>query len=481
MIDNKCVYPRGRGLGGSTLINGLIYSRGNRLDYDKWAEMGNTEWAYEKVLPYFKKSENFSFGNDIYRGRKGPWHVEYNRPRTVYEDMFIEANEELDREVVDYNGEQEFGVGYPQFNMLYGRRDDIAKAFLLPVANRTNLRVQTESYATKILMENSTNTAYAVNFMYNGKKYVARANREIIISAGALISPQLLMLSGIGPAEHLKTLNIPVYQDLPVGKNLMEHVGLYELNFVMDYNETSKSVEENVREFLQGYGSFAVPGSNLGLTFTRLDGAEDDVPDFEFAITPSKGTDVLTQISSNLKNETYKGLYGSLDGRQFFQINLFMLHPHSRGSIKLASADPFDYPLIDPNLLSDEDDYDIEMVYNGVQLVLELLETESFKKWNVQFVPPKLPACESYEVYSKNFWYCVIRQLAMGANHTLGTNKMGPDSKDSVVDSKLRVHGTKKLRVIDTGVIPVFISGHITPPTVMVAEMGSDFIKSTMR
>lgn len=480
MNNNQCVYPRGRGLGGSTLINNLVYSRGNPLDFDKWAEMGNPEWTYDKVLPYFKKSENFSFGSDVYRGRNGPWHVEYFRPQSVYEKMCIDGNSELGREVVEYNGIQELGVGHPQFNTIYGHRDDIAKAFVLSVLNRTNLHVQLQSYVTKILIENTTKTAYAVNFMHEGKKYIARASREIIISAGALISPQLLMLSGIGPADHLQELNIPVYQDLPVGQNLIEHVALNDLSFTMDYNETSKTTEENVREFLKGRGAFAWAGTHC-LSFFRVDGAEDGAPDFEITMGSSSGTDELKLVSSNLKNESYNGLYGTLEDSQFFQIYLFMLHPRSRGSIKLRSSNPFEYPLIDPNLLSDEDDHDIDLFYEGIQKLLGLLETKAFKEWNAQIVPPELPACEGYEFLSKEFWYCLIKQLAMTSNHTLSTNRMGPNPKDSVVDSKLRVHGINKLRVIDTSVIPVSISGHITAPTVMVAEMGSDFIKDAAK
>lgn len=267
---------------------------------------------------------------------------------------------------------------------------------------------------------------------------------------------------------------------LQVGQHLNEHIGLYDFNFAMDYTPEPKTVEQNIEDFLHGRGEYVMDHTNVALAYLRADGKRRGRPDYEICMATLNGTDYLTtQKKSHFTNETYHGVYSKLEDKQFFQVNIFLLHPKSRGEIRLKSTSPFDYPLIDPKLLTDDEGYDIEMVYKGMQIVLDLLETDAFKKWNVTLVPPELPACASFEALSKEFWYCVIRQLAMDANHTVGTSRMGKSSEDSVVDSELRVHGVKKLRVVDASIFPSEISGHISAPTEMVAEVASALILNT--
>lgn len=481
MINEQCPVPRGKGVGGTTLLNGVLYVRGNRADYDYWASIGNPEWSYENILPYFKKAENFHLGNPYYHGKNGPLKVEFHKPNSPQYYAFLEANVEKGRDIVDYNGQVQLGVSPFQMNTINGRRDDNGKAYVAPILNRRNLYVKTNSYVTKILINNATKTAYGVHFMNNGRKYIANANKEVILSAGTISSPALLLLSGIGPADHLRMLNIPVYQDLPVGNNLRDHATFYGLSFVMDYKEPISSIKRLVEDFLNDYGPYTVAANNQGVAFLRtgLSQLPEEVPDIELFLVPSNTTNELTQKYFNFKNETYEELWGNLDTRQLFLINTVLLHPHSTGTVRLQSSDPYEYPLIDFRLLSDPEEHDIATIYEGIKKVLEFTNTEAFRKKNVRFLPPKLSACKDFEFLSKEYWYCSIRQITMHIYHPIGTNKMGPNPNDSVVNSRLQVHGINQLRVADASIFPTTISGHTSAAATMVGEVVSDFIKNT--
>lgn len=502
MVNRQCPYSRGKGVGGTSLLNGLMYVRGNRRDYDRWAEMGNPEWSYEKVLPYFKKSEGFSpiqptpvvlpdleysqnvtLENPAYHGHNGPFHVEYHRPYSPQFYTFLEANRENGWKIGDYNAKHQLWMESPtQLNNIHGRRVDLGKAFIKPVLNRTNLKVQIDSYVTKILIRKLTKTAYGVNFMYKGKKYITRARKEIILSAGAISSPPLLLLSGIGPEKELKALNIPVYQNLPVGRHLIDHATFYGLNFYMNYTEPIKSVREYVEEFLNASGPYAIAGNNQGIGFLQTKYQNvSGLPDIEYLIVPSNGTGPLTQKGFHLTNETYYGLWGRLNSTKFFKIYVILLHPRSKGTVKLKSSNPFEYPLINSNFLSDPENIDINAVYEGAKYILSLLQTQAFKSQNVTLQPPELPACAKHKMLSKAYWFCCIRQVTMNVYHPMGSNRMGPNPDTAVVDSKLRVHGIKKLRVADASIFPSPISGHPNAAAVMVGEVVSDMIKGVIQ
>lgn len=478
MINKQCPYPRGRGIGGSTLINYLLYARGNRKDFDRWADLGNRGWAYADVLPYFKKSEHFPQGDPMYHGHNGPMNVEFHRPNNLQYKAFIEANQEIGMRVLDYNGRNQLGVSPAQLNDIEGFRDDTGKAFLKPVINRENLTVMTENYVIKILIDNKTKSAYGVHFMHKGRKYVVHADKEIILSAGSIGSPSILLWSGIGPADHLQEVNIPVYQNLPVGKHLIDHPTFYGISMEMNYTEPSQSIEDYVRGLLNASGPYTLAGNSQGLGFYQTKYQNiSGVPDIEFTFIVSNSTDPITQRVYHFTNETYEGLWGHLSPTRLCRINIVLLHPISRGSIRLRSSDPFEYPLIDLNLLSDPDDFDIARIYEGIQIAMGLFDTESFKRLNVTLRPPRLPACESYEDRSQDFWYCCIRQVTMHLYHAMGTNRMGTNPGNSVVDSNLRVHGINNLRVADTSIFPDSISGHTAAATMMVGEKVSDLIK----
>lgn len=248
----------------------------------------------------------------------------------------------------------------------------------------------------------------------------------------------------------------------------------------MNYTEPAETVEEYVREFLNASGPYAIAGNNQGVGFyqTKYQNVSG-VPDIEFMFIPSNGTDPMSQRIYHFTDETYEGVWGFLPTQKFFRVYVTLLHPVSRGSVRLRSSDPFEYPLIDLNYLSDPEGLDIARIYEGIKIALSFFETESFRRHNVTLHPPHLPACRNYEVLSKDFWYCCIRQLTMHLYHSQASNKMGPNPENSVVDSNLRVHGIKNLRVADASVFADSISGHPAAASIMVGEKVSDLIKSS--
>lgn len=273
MVNFTCPMGRGRGVGGTSLINGLVYSRGSSMDFDRWAdEVQDPRWAYKEVLPYFQRTENY-----IHRdadapafypahGAGGLLDVDYHLPRSPHLNAFLQANQELGYSVSDYNAGTGLGASPAQINTRNGRTLDAGTAFILPALHRVNLKVMTNSYVTKILI-NDHKDARGVIFSHDNKYFRARVSKEVIVSAGAFQTPQLLMLSGIGPIEHLESLNIPVIQDLEVGSTLRDHAAYYGINFGTNYTEPVLPLEEYVSEFLAGFGPFTSPGNNQGVAF----------------------------------------------------------------------------------------------------------------------------------------------------------------------------------------------------------------------
>lgn len=273
MINFTCPMARGRGVGGSTLINGLVYARGSSIDFDRWAdEVQDHRWAYNEVLPYFQRTENFIHRDQdapVFRpdhGSGGLLDVEYHLPRSPQLNAFLKANEELGHTVADYNAGTGLGASPAQINTRNGRTSDVGTAFILPARQRSNLRIMTNSYVTEILIDEQKN-AQGVIFSHDNRYFRVNADKEVIVSAGTFQTPQLLMLSGIGPKRHLESLGIPVIQDLEVGSTLRDHATYYGLNFGTNYTEPILPLEDYVGEFLAGFGPLAAPGNNQGVGF----------------------------------------------------------------------------------------------------------------------------------------------------------------------------------------------------------------------
>lgn len=354
-------YPRGKALGGTSTINGMLYMRGNKKNFEEWQKVGNTGWGYSDVLKYFKKSENMQ----VEALRKSPYHavngllnVDHASYSTGLNSTFFEAAGELGYQLTDYNGANLTGYASPQFNIKDGKRFGAAKAFLKPAASRNNLFVATSALVTKIYINKFFKKAFGVEFIFNNRSYSIQAKNEIILSGGTINSPQLLMLSGIGPKQHLKSLRIPVIKDLKVGFNLRDHVGLVMRNLDFYYNNTITSdvlSDQQVIEdyFQNGAGPLTLPVAIEGLAFLNTKYAKKNRPDVELTFSAFN-----IQISSQNRNRNVKSHYNNL---------VLVLEPKSAGRIKLRSANPTEQPSIDTNCLDASED--VEVAREGIKLV----------------------------------------------------------------------------------------------------------------
>ncbi|KAK5644079.1 hypothetical protein RI129_007924 [Pyrocoelia pectoralis] len=480
--NHQCPIPRGKVIGGSSTINGLAYVRGSKVDYDNWYKEGNYGWSYKDVLPYFKKSENFSEGDARYRGQGGYLNVKTWNEINPQVEAFIDANKMLGIKEIDYNGEEQLGIGKVQFKIKDGKRHSSGRAFLSPVMHRQNLKVLTNSYVVKILIS-KRGKAFGVLFTRNGKIYIATSRQDVIVSAGVIGSPQLLMLSGIGPRQHLQTLNIPVVQDLPVGEHLEDHVGMLYMDFVTNYTEPQTSLETNLKNYFNGEGilSNALNAHVAGYYQTKYANIPGQ-PDVEIVIAPSINTNDIFDKFWNIEESTADFLLKNSDPQRSFTLYGLVLQPKSKGYLQLKSSNPFDYPLINPNILSDEKGEDIETLYQIIELMMKLISTPPLQKLNTKLKYPPLPACKDYEYLSRDYWYCFIRQLSVSVFHPIATCKMGSHpSKGAVVSPELKVFGISNLRVADTSVIPLGTSGHTGTIAMMIGEKLADLVKGKVQ
>lgn len=476
MKKETCPCPRGRGVGGTTLINGLVYSRGSKLDFDKWAELGNNGWSYKDVLPYFKKSEAFHpscsapFDQD-YHGQNNNLNVEYHHPSSTEGKAFLKAFSTLGYDLVDYNGRENNGVSPAQTNTKRGRREDGYHAFIEPASNRSNLFIATNSYVTNILFSNESKTAVGVKFVHQGQTYKVYAKYETIISAGSILTPHILMNSGVGPSEHLNKLKIPLVNDLPVGETLREHASY---SMTISYNASAEylPMSSYIKEYFKGYGYLALGGPTECVAYVQTSTETVPMyPNLEIILSPNTGNstpgvpleefdykeDLLTApTSSNL---------------QSFTIALVALHTKSTGVVKLKSNSPYDYPIIDFNLLSDQND--LKTLVEGVQFVKKLLDTPAFKKINASIIDTPIKLCQAYKNSSEEYTACLIRYYSISGFHPVGTCPMG-----AVVDDELKVFGIRNLRIADASVFPTVTSGHPNAVCVMIGEKLSDMLKT---
>lgn len=481
--------PRGKGLGGSTIINYMIHNRGNPDDFDSWAAAGNEGWSYKDVLPYFKKFENVNFkdtSSTHKRGKGGPVNVEYVPYRSPLVRIFVKANKQLGRNVIDYNGDTQFGVDYLQSTTRRGKRVTAASAYLKPNFGRPNLHVLTKARVTKVVIDPSNKNATAVEYLWRKMKRTVRARKEIILSAGAYQSPQLLMLSGIGPRKHLEELSIPVLVDLPVGETMYDHLFLSALTFVT--NTTNMSFDTDrlglnaILDYKRGTGLLTVPGALEALAFVKTNNSKQpqDVPDIEFmflAGSPASdhGTGALRALQ--WKEDIFEQVYKPLEGKDQFTIATMLFRPKSKGFIKLKDNNPLHWPLIYTNYLKEPED--METMVQGVKEALRLLETPAMQAIGARVVDTPIPTCTQHTFASDSYWECLIRSLAGSLYHPVSTCRMGPTNDSAaVVSPTLQVYGVQNLRVVDASVLPYITTGHTQAPVYMIAEKAADMIKA---
>ncbi|XP_046455625.1 glucose dehydrogenase [FAD, quinone]-like isoform X3 [Daphnia pulex] len=490
--NQRCLWPRGKMMGGTSSINYMLYVRGNRRDYDQWAQLGNYGWSYDDVLPYFVKSEdnqNPYLAGTKYHGKGGYLTVSEAGYQSPLGGAFIQGGKEMGYENRDGNGEYQTGFMFAQGTIRKGHRCSSSKAFIRPIRKRKNLHISMHSHVTKILIDPKTKQAYGVQFQKRDRIYHIFARKEVILSAGDTASPHLLMLSGIGPAPHLQEKGIyPIHANLPVGKNLHDHVALGEVIFLIDQPYSLKEERvRNVQTILNytawGGTPLSMLGGVEGLAWlkTKYADANDDWPDVQFhfigsCVTADRGRSV--RYSHGVSDSVWEEYYLPIIDRDCWSVMPVTLRPRSRGYIRLNSADPFDKPIINPNYYSDP--YDLAVTIEGIKLALQLSQTSAFKKMNSKFYDKPFPGCEGYPMGTDDYWACWVRSYSVTLAHTAGTCQMGPDNDPmAVVDPLLRVRGIRNLRVADTSIMPLVPSGNTNAAAIMIGEKASDLIKDT--
>lgn len=456
MKDRRIYWPRGRGLGGSSSINGLICIRGQREDYDRWAQLGNAGWDWKSVLPYFIKSEHNSRGANAEHGDKGPlWSSDIVGKNELMEAIIRGANELGVPRNKDFNSGDQEGVGYYQLFTHNGWRISSAVAYLKPARDRANLRIETDAHATGLILEGRR--AVGVRYVQNGVAREARAAREVVLSAGALQSPQLLQLSGIGPASLLQRHGIKVVHDLPgVGQNLQDHLQLrlmYKVSKPITTNDDLRTLFSQAKIGLQwllkGTGPLGI-GINQGGLFTKiLPGSE--TPDIQFHF----GT--LSADMAGGKPHPWSGC----------TFSVCQLRPESRGAVEIKSADPMQPPSMRPNYLEAETDRICAV--ESIKYARRLGSTGALKPYLVEEYKPGADVRTDDEILD------FAREYGATIFHPTGTCKMGSDPM-AVTDARLRVHGIGGLRVVDCSIMPNLVSGNTHAPAVMIAEKASDMI-----
>ncbi|XP_017015931.2 glucose dehydrogenase [FAD, quinone] [Drosophila takahashii] len=487
MNGNRCNWPRGKVVGGSSVLNYMMYTRGNRRDYDRWSRLGNPGWSYEELLPYFRKFEGSSVpdAEEDYVGRNGPVKVSYSETRTRIADAFVEASEAAGLPRGDYNGESQIRVSYLQANIYNETRWSSNRAYLYPIkGKRRNLQVQKNALVTKILIDPQTKSAYGVMVKIGeGKSQKILARKEVILSAGAINTPQLLMLSGVGPSKHLREMGIKPLADLAVGYNLQDHIAP-AVSFLCDVNslQTSEMFSvEAMAQFLQGRGPLRIPGGVEAISFYALDDPRnsDGWADMElFVVGGGLQTNLALRLALGIQSDIYENMFGELERRNAngFLIFPMILRAKSRGRIKLKSRNPEEHPRIYANYFANP--YDMNITVRGIEKAVSLLDQPAFKAIGARLFEKRIPNCGKYRWRSSAYWACYARHFTFTIYHYSGTAKMGPRADPSaVVDARLRVHGIERLRVVDASIMPYLVSGHPNGPVYLIAEKAADLIK----
>lgn len=459
MGGRRIEVARGKVVGGSSSINAMAYVRGNRADYERWSSRGLPEWSYDKVLPYFRKAESWEGGASDYRGGNGPLATRKARYEDPLVDAYLAGAEEMGyARTDDYNGAQQDGFGRMQMTIRKGHRESAATAYLHPVLSRPNLTVRVDSLVTRVVIEGTR--AVGIEYIHKGERRFVAAEREVILSGGAINSPQLLMLSGIGDPAELAPHDIAVKAALPgVGKNLQDHLAALLIYGRRDVSPLLRHMRLDRLALALGQGLFAgkgfateLPGGITGFIKTS---AEEAIPDIQ-----------LLFIAGSLAAKPYLPPF-SQPFADSFACRIVLLRPESRGSITLASANPAVHPNIRQGLLSVDRDW--RKLSAGIRIFRELAQLPRLAPYVAREIGP------GAGVTSDSDLEAYVRKTAVTAHHPCGTCRMGTD-ENAVVDTDLRVRGIDGLRVVDASVFPDLVGGNINAPVIMIAEKAADAI-----
>jgi choline dehydrogenase len=451
-------WPRGKVLGGSSSINGMLYVRGNPADFDGWAQMGCRGWSFDEVLPYFRKSEHYAQGGDAtYRGNDGPLRVEDYRTILPLTHRFVEAAQQAGFVFSsDLNGRAQEGVGYSQMTRNGRFRGSTAQTFLTHAKRRPNLNIETEAMATRLLFEGKR--CVGVAFRQRGRNHEVRVTREVILCGGAVNSPHLLQISGIGPAEHLQAIGVPVlHNSVGVGSNLQDHYVArvsHRAKNAVSINQLAHGVRlatEVVRFVATGRGALTFGVTSAQVFCKSREGLAS--PDLQLLFTPA----------------SYDAArFGQLERAPGMTVAVCPVRPGSRGMIMARSANPFDAPVITPNYLSDPNDQ--RVLNTGIRFTRQIFASPALAQHSVEetLPGPGVVSDDALADYARHYGTTIY--------HPVGTCRMG-EGPGAVVDSRLRMHGVSGLRVVDASVMPTLTTGNTNAPTIMIAEKGAAIIR----
>ena len=458
-LNNRQIYiPRGKTLGGSSAVNAMCYTRGHKWDYDHWASLGNDGWSFDDVLPVFKRCEHYEPGESEFHGTHGKLNIADLRFTHPVSNAFIEAGVQAGHPATDdFNNDVQEGVGMYKVNQKDGERCGVSRAYLHPVMDRPNLTIMTDALVNRVLFEGKR--AIGVEVEHKGQIRTLKTDNEVILSGGAINSPQILKLSGVGPAAELAEHNIPLVHDLPgVGENLTDHFGIdivAELNgpHSLDrYNNLVGKFWSGVEYALFKSGRVASNVVEGGGFWYSRDGLHS--PDLQFHFLAAAGAET--------------GVPTVPKGESGITMNSYNMRPKARGTVRLQSPDPADLPLVDPNFLGHPDD--LKRSVEGIRLSVDVFNQPSLQKYirEIRFPDTSVRSQDDYENYA--------RKYGRTSYHPTSTCKMGRDDM-AVVDPQMRVHGIDGLRICDSSTMPSLIGSNTNAPTIMMAEKASDMIR----